>query len=128
MRIVILFVSWVRDFEILDLESRDIIHWDFKVHRNWSDLFPALGGCRLAKRNLGDHIVLNASLELLNGPLSSLILVIKLIGLSLDALGKLECNTGGCARDWELKSYLRCEVVLRELGPNLDCELELILR
>jgi len=127
MRIVILFVSWVCDFEILDLESRDIIHWDFKVHRNWSDLFPALGGCRLAKRNLGDHVVLDASLELFNSPLGSPFLVIKLIGLSLDALGELKCNTSGCARDRELKSYLRCEVVLRELGPNLDCEVELVL-
>ena len=53
MRVILLVVGGVGDFEVLDGQPRDIIHGDLEVHRHRPNVLPAFRGCRLAKRDLG---------------------------------------------------------------------------
>ena len=126
--VVILFVSWICDFEILDLEAGDVIHGDFKIHWDRANLLPALCSRRLFKCDLRNHIVLDASLEFLNSPFCLLFRWLEFICLTLHSLWKLKRHIGCRSWHWELQDNLRCEVVLRELRPHLYSELELILR
>ena len=90
MRVEFLVVRRVRNFQVLDCEAGDIIHGDLKVHRNGPDLLSALGCRGLAQGDLGDECVLVPSLELLDRPLSHLLLLLILKGLTLDSLGQLK--------------------------------------
>ena len=70
--------------------------------------------------------MLVATLELLYGPLSNLVLLLVLKGLTLGALWKLEGDSGGRARDREFDTNLGGEVILRELSTYLHCEAQAI--
>ena len=124
VRIVLLVARWIRDFQVLNCQTRHIIHGDFEVHWNWSDFFSAFGGCGLAKIDLCDQAMLVATLEFFNCPLGNLFLWFVLESLTLDALRKLKRDSSRGAWDGELHDDLCSKVVLRELSTDLHCELE----
>ena len=127
MRVVILYVTRICYFEILDLEAGDVIHRDFEDHRYRADLLPALRGSWLLKRDLCNHVVLDTTLELLYGPFCLLFLLFELVCLTLYTLWQLKCHIGCSSRHRELHCYLRCKVIRWELRPYLHSELQLIL-
>ena len=94
MRIILLVIGGVGDFQVLHGQSRDIIHRDLKVHRDRPDVFPALRGGRLAKRDLSNEGVLMATLELLDRPFCHLLLRLILEALALDALWQFVGDSG----------------------------------
>ena len=127
MRVILLFVGGVGDLQVLDSQARDIIHGDLKVHRNWAYLFPALRGCWLLQSHLDDQVLLLSTLEFLYSPLNDLLLLFKLKAMALDTLGTFKGNTGRCTWHWELYEHLCREMVLWEVGPNFDGELEPVI-
>ena len=90
MRVVLLVIRRVRDFQILDGQPGDIIHGDLEIHGAGPDLFSALRGSGLAQSDFGDEGVLVPTLELLDCPLANLLLVLVLEALALDALRQLK--------------------------------------
>ena len=121
--IVILFVSWICNFKVLDLESGDIIHWNFKIHWDWPNLLSAFCCCRLFQSNLCYHVMLNATLEFLNTPLCDLIICLVFICLSLHTLWKLKSHVSCCPWHWELQNYWCRKVILRVLSSHLHRKL-----
>ena len=128
MWIILLVIGGVRDFQVLHGQARDIIHGNLKVHRDRPDVFPAFRGSGLAKCDLSDEGVLVAPLELLDSPLSNLLLRLILEALALDTLRQLVGHAGGRAGDGESHAHLRREVVLRELRADFHCKAQAIAR
>ena len=126
--VVILFVSWICDFEVLDLEARNIIHWDFKIHRDRSYFLPALGGNGACKSYLRDHVVFYSSLEFLDGPFRLFFRRFVLVCLPLYSLWQLKRHICCRSRYWELYYYLSRKVIWRELSSHLHRKLKFILR
>jgi hypothetical protein len=75
VRIVVLFPCWVRNFEVLDSQSRNVVHWNLKLHRTWADFFAALCSIRVFKADLYRNLMLKVALELTNGPDANLLLL-----------------------------------------------------
>ena len=90
MRVKLLVVRWISDFEVLNGQAGHIIHRYLEVHRDRPDLLAALGGRRLAQGDLGDEGVLVAALELFDRPFGHLFVLLILEGLALHALGELK--------------------------------------
>ena len=128
MRVVLLVVRWVRNFQVLNCQPRHIIHRNLEVHRDWSDFFPALLSRGLSKRYFSHQRVLVATLKLLNGPLSDLLLWLVLEGLALHSFRQLKGDSSGSSRHGEFDTNLCGEVILRELCPHLHCESQLVAR
>ena len=86
VRVVLLVIRGVSDFQVLYCEPGHIIHRDLKVHRNGSDLFAAFSSCGLSQGYLGYEAVLNTALELFDRPFGHLLLWLVLEALTLDTL------------------------------------------
>ena len=127
MWIVILFVSWICDFQVLDLETRHIIHRDFKNHRDWSNLLPTFWCSWVGKSYLRNHVMFDTSLEFLDRPFCLFLLKFEFIGLSLHSFWQFECYIRCRLWHWEFYDYLCRKVILWELCSHLHCELKLIL-
>jgi len=125
--VVILFVSWICNFEILHLQARHIIHRDFKIHWDWSNLLPALCSIWVGKCYFCNHVMFYTSLEFLDRPFSVFFLHLEFIWLSLYSLWQFKCYIRRCFRDGEFHDNLCRKVILRELCSHLNCELKLVL-
>ena len=81
MRIVVLFPRGVRNFEVLDSQSRDVVHRNLKLHRAGTDFLAALCSIWVFKTNLDCNLMLQVALELTNSPDANLLLlfVLKLL-------------------------------------------------
>ena len=75
MRIVVLFACWIRNFEVLDSQSGDVVHGNLELHGAWTDFFAAFCSIGILKADLDRNLMLQVTLELTNGPDANLLLL-----------------------------------------------------
>ena len=70
VRVVVLLVKWIRDLQILNLKAGDVVHRDLKVHADRTHLLLALLCVVTSKVDFHCQQMLDATLELVYGPIS----------------------------------------------------------
>ena len=125
IRVVILHCR--RYLQVFHLQVGNIIHGDLEVHGDGTDFLPAFGRCRVLQSDPRNNCVLDAPLELFDGPLCEVIGLLVFRLMTLNTLGDFESYVGCRARDREFHNHSSREMVCWECRFHFQSKLKLVL-
>jgi len=126
--VVVLLAKRIRNFQVLHLESRDIVHWNLEIHRYRSNFLQANRSICSLDANFSRQNVLNPTLELINGPVGHTILSLMFEYLALDTFRHLAGHIWGTLWHWELEHNTSRKVIWWEWTSNFERDCDLVRR